>query len=154
MASKNANTGMAEAAAERRLKALELRKAGASYRAIGAQLGVSHQQAYEDIQRELTAIAKQSTEEATLLRTLDLERLDAMMLAIWQQVRQGNQGAIDRALRISERRAKLLGLDAPERRREDPTPPVDWTRVADDVQVAFLEGRISLADVIKQLQPR
>jgi hypothetical protein len=38
-----------------------------------------------------------------------------MLLALWPQVLKGNQGAIDRALRVMERRAKLLGLDAPTR---------------------------------------
>jgi hypothetical protein len=152
MARKDANPGMAEAAAERRLKALQLRTAGMPYRAIATQLGVSHQQAYEDVQRELKAIAEQSAEEAQAVRQLDLERLDAMTIAIWGQVRAGNLGAIDRALRISERRAKLLGIDAPEKRREEPTPPIDWSRVDEAVHVDFLEGRISLADVIKQLR--
>jgi hypothetical protein len=144
--------GQTEEATERRLKALQLRMAGASYRAIGSQLGVSEKTAHQDVQRELKAIAEQSAEEAQAVRTLDLERLDAMTIAIWGQVRAGNLGAIDRALRISERRAKLLGIDAPEKRREEPTPPVDWSRVDEAVQVDFLEGRISLADVIKQLR--
>lgn len=150
----NANPGKAEAAAERRLKALELRKAGAPYRAIASQLGVSLKQAYDDVTQELEVLAEKSQAEAAHVRTLELERLDAMTMAIWQQVRQGNQGAIDRALRVMERRAKLLGIDAPEKRREEPTPPIDWTRVPDEIQVAFLEGQITLADVVKHLQPR
>lgn len=121
MASKNANPGKAEAAAERRLKALELRTAGASYRAIAAQLGVSHQQAYEDVAHELEVLAERSQAEAAHVRTLELERLDAMTVAIWQQVRAGNQGAIDRALRVMERRAKLLGIDAPAKEEQSGT---------------------------------
>lgn len=115
MARKDAHPGKAEAAAERRLKALQLRMAGASYRAIAGQLNISLAQAHEDVQRELEGIAEKSQAEAAHVRTLELERLDAMTMAIWQQVRQGNQGAIDRALRVMERRAKLLGIDAPEK---------------------------------------
>lgn len=53
---------------------------------------------------------------------------------------------------------KLLGARRPEkfreRTREDPTPPIEWERVSEADQVAFLEGRITLADVIRRQQPR
>ena len=35
-----------------------------------------------------------------------------MLLALWRRVQNGDERAIDRVLRIMERRAKLLGLDA------------------------------------------
>lgn len=41
-----------------------------------------------------------------------------------------------------------------EKSREEPLPPVDWDRVSEADQVAFVEGKISLADVIKRQQPR
>jgi len=51
-----------------------------------------------------------------------VERLDQMLLALGPMLRtnqregrMANLGAIDRALKIMERRAKLLGLDAPVR---------------------------------------
>lgn len=113
MARKHADPGKAEAATERRLQALELRKAGATYRAIGARLGVSEAQSYKDVQTELQRIAAESADVAADVRTLELERLDALLLALWAQAKQGNQGAVDRVLRVMERRAKLLGLDAP-----------------------------------------
>lgn len=45
----------------------------------------------------------------------DLQRLAAAEKAIWPAVEKGDVTAIDRLLRIMERRAKLLGLDAPKR---------------------------------------
>lgn len=111
----NGNPTGREAAAERRIEALELRKLGASYRTIGERLGVSTAQAFEDVRRELAKLAKQASEIAGEVRAIELERLDDMLRAIAPQLRQGNLGAIDRALRIQERRSKLLGLDAPER---------------------------------------
>jgi hypothetical protein len=111
----NGNPTGREAAAERRVQALILRKAGASYRAIAAQLGVSPKQAYCDVTHELDKIYKQASELAEQVRTLELERLDGMLLAISKQVSNGSLGAIDRSLRIMERRAKLLGLDAPSK---------------------------------------
>lgn len=115
MPRKDAQPGAKEVAQDRRAKALDLRKAGLSYRAIGTQLGVSEKTAHQDVQREVQRIAARNSESAAELRALELERLDYYAARIAQQVAQGHLGALDRALRISERRAKLLGLDAPMR---------------------------------------
>lgn len=45
----------------------------------------------------------------------ELSRLDRALAAIWPSVCKGHLTAIDRMLRIQERRAKYLGLDAPTR---------------------------------------
>jgi hypothetical protein len=50
-------------------------------------------------------------EPAQELITLELERLDMATRAIAHQVEKGSLRAIDRWLRIMDRRAKLLGLD-------------------------------------------
>jgi len=60
----------------------------------------------------------QPAEEA--LRTLELDRLDRYLLAAERVAGTTKQPAValqamDRCLKIQERRAKLLGLDAPER---------------------------------------
>lgn len=106
-------SGRSVLAREREVQALELRKAGASYAAIGQALGISAMGAYKAVQRALKRLTKHSEAAAAEVRALELARLDAMLLAIWPQVKQGHLGAIDRALRISQRRAALLGLDAP-----------------------------------------
>ena len=98
---------------DRHLQALELRKAGATYQAIADQLGYAQAKgAYKAVTSALKATLKEPAEE---LRTLELTRLDAMLLSLWRRVQNGDERAIDRALRIMERRAKLLGLDAPKR---------------------------------------
>ena len=101
------------AAREREIKALELRKAGATYVQIAEALGISRAGAHKVVLRALARLEKEAGEEAEHLRRLEIERLDAMLLAIWPHVKKGSLGAIDRAIRIMERRAKLLGLDAP-----------------------------------------
>lgn len=100
-------------AREKARQALELRKAGLSYEAIAARVGWSAKStAYHAIGKALDAITR---EPAKRVRSLELERLDALLLALWQKARGGDAGAIDRILKIMERRAKLLGLDAPQR---------------------------------------
>ena len=101
-------------AAQRRNDALELRKAGASYRQIAQQTGVSHTQAHNDVTKAIADLAKKGEEDAQELRTLEAARLDALFLSVWQQARAGDLKAMDRCLRIMARRAKMLGLDAPE----------------------------------------
>jgi len=106
-------TGQAEAAAERRQKSLDLRIAGARYRQIGAQLGVSHQTAYRDVQTALGELAALQAKKAEKLRELELERCDKLTLALWPKARTGDERAIRAIVAVMDRRAKLLGLDAP-----------------------------------------
>ena len=98
---------------ERHLRALELRKAGATYETIAGQLGYANASgARKAVASALKATLREPAEE---LRTLELARLDAMALALWRRVQDGDEKAVDRVLRIMERRARLLGLDAAAR---------------------------------------
>ena len=109
--------GVSEASAERRVKAFELRKAGVSYRGIGRALGISEAQAHRDVHFTLDALAKEEFESAVQVRELELERLDEMLRALWVAIRRGDPQSISTGLRVSERRARLLGLDAPSRQQ-------------------------------------
>lgn len=106
-------------AQERRLQALELRKQGKSYRAIGAALGVDHKTALTDVRTALQRLLEQERESVDELRTIELERLDALLDALWVNATnerfRGQTRAVEMALKVMERRAKLLGLDAPTR---------------------------------------
>lgn len=115
-----AEKGKTEQAAARRITALELRKAGGSYRAIGAQLGISECQAHADVKRALQALNEKQNLLAEEYRALELERLDMVALALAPRVKRGDLGAIDRWLKVTEARRKLLGLDAPIQYQEVP----------------------------------
>jgi len=126
---------------DRQLQALELRKSGVSYPAIADTLGYRGKQgAFEAVK---AALKKTLQEPADELLVLELERLDAMTLAIASQVRAGNFGAIDRNLRIMKRRAELLGLDAPTKTAlTDPTGTKEYDPVTDDERIARLAAII------------
>lgn len=124
--------------AERDAEACRLRSRGLSYAQIAAELGISRTQAYEGVQRALREIVSEPAEE---LRHLELLRLDEMYRAALA-VLEGRHyvvdkggvvmmdgvpveddgprlAAIDRLLKIQERRAKLLGLDTPVKQEVD-----------------------------------
>jgi hypothetical protein len=98
---------------DRHLQALELRKAGATYQMIADQLGYAQAKgAYKAVTSALKATLKEPAEE---LRTLEAERLDAALLAIWRRVTKGDDKAIDRLLGIMKKRMELFGFGAAKR---------------------------------------
>lgn len=98
--------------AVRRQQALKLRLAGVSLESIAEKLGYAHKSnASKDIRGAIKEIYREAAEE---VRTLELERLDRIMFAVWQKAIAGDSAAIDRVLRIMDRRAQYLGLDSPK----------------------------------------
>lgn len=97
--------------AERQKAALALALKGLTRREIGEQLGVSHSTIVQDIKAALRDIPK---EEADTLRAKESARLDKLQAAVWDRALDGYLYAVDRAVKIIDRRAKLLGLDAPQ----------------------------------------
>jgi len=119
------------AAAEKQVNALELRKAGAGYRQIADKLGYAGPSgAYSAVE---AALAKTLQEPADALRKLELERLDTLWLALYPVMHSGDQGAIAHGIKIMERRAKLLGLDAPTKvAPTDPTGELPYAMTSDE----------------------
>lgn len=110
MAGRNNNRKEYERA-ERKKNALELRLAGASYRDIAQALNCSVGTATNDCKEALAEIPMQQADE---MRTVELSRLDRLQRAVWPSAVKGNLEAVDRAIKIIDRRAKLFGLDAPQ----------------------------------------
>lgn len=95
----------------RAARALELRMEGMKFDDIANELGYnSKQAAFDAVSRELKAITREPAEE--VLR-LDLERLDRMWGIHYLNAQAGDAQALASCMRIMERRARLLGLDAP-----------------------------------------
>jgi hypothetical protein len=131
MPTNTTNAARAARGLEHQRQALELRRAGLGYEAIGAQLGIGKSQAHRLVQRGLAECRAQVTANADELRSEELSRLDGMLQGLWPRARKGEAAAVDRVLKIGERRAKLLGLDAPTKVAEtDPAGnPVGPRRV-------------------------
>lgn len=97
-------------AKEKQRKALELRKAGASFDTIADQLGYADASgAYRAVQ---TAMKVLHQEPALELRTVQVERLNHMLLTLWPKVQNGDERAIDTSLRVMDKIDRLMGTDA------------------------------------------
>ena len=109
-------------AARRRL-AVELRRAGMSYRQIAAAVPArcgpdtppryDERHACRDVHAVLRQLQRDTSEAAEAVRRLELERLDELTLAVWSAARAGDLQAVATVLRLMGRRARLLGLDRP-----------------------------------------
>jgi hypothetical protein len=106
--------GKREAMAVRRVQVLDLRIAGGSMRSIARTLGVTHGTVVRDLQAALADLREQQDQRAADYKTLLLERHERNYLKLHTQLEAGHLGASDRALRIMQEEAKLLGLYAPE----------------------------------------
>lgn len=93
---------------------LDLRRAGATFDDIATQAGYADPSGAWQAYRR--AIGRTLTEaHADEQRELEAARLDSLQQAIWDRAIAGDLPAVNGVLRIMERRARLLGLDAPAR---------------------------------------
>lgn len=72
-------------------------------------------QACQDVLRELEKLERLNEPLRKRLLYLELERLDQLQAAIYPDAIKGNEKKITAVLKIMDRRAKYMGLDAPEK---------------------------------------
>ena len=155
-------------AALRRRDALALRIAGHTYRAIVDILrkreadnkleyevpeSYDARNCYRDVKHDLDAVLNERRENASELISLELNRLDDMTASIYSMLEEsdGEDGvepkiklaAIDRLLKISERRSKLMGLDRPQKLQV-----IDWRS---EIIALITSGQLTMEDVRKEL---
>lgn len=127
--------------------ALALRIAGWSYDAIATELNTSAQNVRNWISSELDRLHAMEISALDALRRLQLERVDAMLVGLWDKATAGDVKAVDAVLKLLERQAKLLGMDAPER--------VDvehyMRQVADDVGLSEEDKELAVREVTAML---
>lgn len=120
---------------ERQRKALELHLAGLSYAQIATQLGTSKSRAHDYVKTALGSAVEAPPPGVPLHdRDTALARLDAMLSGLWPKARKGDVAAVDRVLKIEERRAQLLATaprPAPPQRDDEDQPAKGVPGVAD-----------------------
>lgn len=113
-----------------RHKAFELFKMGWTYRQIAENLGVTIPCAHTYVQEELGYLKDDIKEMAHAWLDIELRRLEDLMRTLQPRALQGDVRCIDRVLKIMERKAKFLGLDAPEKKE--------------------ISGKLTLAELIEE----
>jgi hypothetical protein len=98
--------------AERRAEALAYRKQGYTFAEIGEAMGIAKQSAHALVLGAIAAIAEVPAQEMV---ALELARLDAMLIGVWQGAISGDPRAIDAVLKIQERRLRLSKQDAADK---------------------------------------
>jgi hypothetical protein len=97
------------ARATRVQKALQMRRAGIPVESIAAHMKVHPRTVYAWLRDAIAAIPR---EEANELRLLELDRLDAIFRGHFTAAISGDVRAAETCLKVMERRARLLNLDA------------------------------------------
>jgi hypothetical protein len=117
---------------KRRGIALDLRKQGLSYQQIADEMRsldedgnpkyeaipekYSKKVAFNDVIAGLKELSSEYKESATVVRELEAARLDELYAAVYPKAADPNHPehlyAVDRAIKLAERRGKLLGIDA------------------------------------------
>lgn len=145
MAKRNTKPAATAARLTKQSQALQLRSFGYTIRGIATALGCGKSTAERYLSEAFAAErATISRAKADLVET-ELARFDTYLQVIAPKVQKGDVRAIDTALRIGERRARLLGLDAPMKvAPTDPDgnplqPRHDLTQLSDEDLKALAE---------------
>lgn len=102
-------------------RVLNLRRGGASFDAISQALNITPETARACFDKALGAV------DTEVQQALELDRLDRLHMAVWPKATGGDLDAVDRLLKISERRDKVL---------QDPAVNEHTLRNAFDASVA------------------
>jgi hypothetical protein len=154
-------------AAQRDARALELRAAGATYRQIAERLGCSVDTAWKAVDRGLVRTRQEPADKLRRLERVRLDRLQRAaetVLGTTHHVLQGGEAVLDEKgkpyvdhgptlnairtlLAVQERRAKLLGLDAPARLDAQVRAEV-YSVDALQAEIARLEQELAPSDAL------
>ncbi len=99
-------------AALKRAKVVEAVADGATYEQAARRAGYATRSgAYKAFWKAVDGREADAVDQA---RTLELMRLDALQVGLWERAVTGDVKAVNAVLRIIEQRSRLLGLDKPE----------------------------------------
>ena len=140
---KGRSPGSMEEAIVRSNRALELRMAGATWQQVADQMGYKQKSsAQQAVRRAIERETERVADVRESYRTMQLLRIERSIRAIWPQVLQGDLFAIDRELKLMERQAKLLGLDAPTTITITDDTKSELTQLITDLEQVLIPGEV------------
>lgn len=102
---------------EKERKVVELRQMGITYDVIAKQVGYAGASgAYHAYERALARYPKETLDRK---RDVAEQRLERLLAGVWTKALRGEVPALMATIKIFERQAKLLGLDAPQKSELD-----------------------------------
>jgi uncharacterized protein YerC len=104
-----------------------------TYRTIAEQLDVSLATIADDVHALRDAYRERYAEDFAAHASIELAKLDRAVQVLWPQIDDGKLAAIETFVKISRRRAQLLGLDKPERVEAVVKPPATDGRTITEV---------------------
>lgn len=126
----NKRKGRTQKVQDRIKEAFKLRQAGYTQQEIADQLGI-HQTVVSDYLKDsYEKLREEQAEESKHYARLDMSRLDNLLKALQAGVERGESRAISTAIKVLERRAKLLGLDAPTKQQVE----INTAKSAEDIE--------------------
>ena len=109
---------------ERQRLIMRYRRQGMTVSEIAESLDTTHSQVSNALESAYRAL--HAEDEATVARQVDLERLDELHSAYWAAAKEGDIKAADFILKTMDRRAKMLGIDAPIQTQTDGMLQIGW----------------------------
>ena len=115
--------------------------AGLNYRDMAVALNVSLGTIAHDVGIILARWREEQVRTIGDITEIELRRLDTMLNAVWGDAKAGKLGHIDRVIRIDERRARILGTDAPTEANVNLLDTRDANDLTDDELAAIASGK-------------
>tara|TARA_B100000686_G_scaffold268694_1_gene284326 strand:+ start:46 stop:498 length:453 start_codon:yes stop_codon:yes gene_type:complete len=109
---------------ERQRLIMRYRRQGMTVSEIADSLDTTHSQVSNSLETAYRAL--HAEDEAITARQVDLERLDELHCAYWSAAKEGDIKAAEFILKTMDRRAKMLGIDAPVQTKTDGTLQIGW----------------------------
>lgn len=137
--------------AEQARECYELKLAGWSHDRIAEKLGVSYGTVHNRIKAHIEVRVQPLADE---LRAVMVDRLDMCIARLHEQIQDDDQAGrlarnIEVLVKVEERRAKLLGVDAPER-----VEAIVTEVTQEDVALAELVAEARAASAVQEAQVR
>ena len=134
--------------AEQQESCYELKLAGWSYQRIATETGLAVGTVHNRIQARIEQRVQPLADE---LRAIEVDRLDRYLAKLDAQIQEDRSLArnVEVAVKVAERRAKLLGIDAPEKVEATVTEVTQ-----EDIALAELVAEARAASAIEEARLR
>jgi orotate phosphoribosyltransferase-like protein len=116
-------------AAEKRIKAVQLRQQGMTLEQISNQLSMSVTITSKYLREALDELADEQYTDTEDYRTLQMLRLEGLLSLVWEKVAGGDLNAVDKARQLIDQMSRLMNLYAPTKFAQTEASDPDETNI-------------------------